>query len=513
MWGPGLFQTSISLDRNAGQPPEGASDSPRTGLPANVFLLSEGEHLDMNGELLWWQGPEQAPRRFAVRNGGARVNLADWDALSEHAAALTVELDRSFPASVWSCSLANSGAGETRLLLELGKACGLSIQALDFDQVAIPHAKLELWGASQSLGPAQDCGPDGLWEGTVFQADRFTLTVSAQGYVPIGMRLPRPAAAHFSETVALPRVMAGGLVLDRRKHTREHSFGDQGNRMDLAPWSERMLGEAEQVAMLDPEFERVMWFVESERLSRVQPVVHVAQFHADAQGPPVATELVLKPLVNGGVRPARTKNEWPHELLAVDLLVGPSDAWLATALPDRLVLGVEHEGSAAVAQTAYRMPGKEPRFRFFVRPGWVRFVQLCTNPNFQFADYPPILASEWFEVKADSAAIAELDVQLEAGVFYSEYRFLDSAGRVHPGAGRIFGIASKPQRPGWSELLVRSPRPQTSYFREGGRAQLWLAGRSGVGYLISEALPVQRPKAGEPWNLVVSEQMLAKLGD
>ena len=466
--------------------------------------------------MIWWQGPERAPRRFAIRNGGARVNLADWAAFSEYATTLTVELDQSFPASVRSCSVASGGAGETRLLLELGKACALSIQAIDFDQVAIPYAKLELWGAEQSLGPAQDCGSDGFWEGTVYQADRLTMTVSAQGYVPIGMRFPRPAAAKFSETVSLPRVMAGGLVLDRRMHTREHSFGYQGGGLDLAPWSEELLLESEHAAKLDTEFERVMWFVESERFSRVQPVVHVAQFHADQQGPPIATELTLKPLVHGGVRLARSKSEWPQELVPIDLVVGPIDAWLAKALPDRLVLGVERENEAIVAQTAYRMPGKEPRFRFFVRPGWVRFVQLGGNPKFQFADYPPILASDWFQVKADAAgaaAVAQLDVQLEAGVFYSEYRFLDSAGREHPGAGRIFGIAAKPLRPGWSELLVRSPRPQTSFFREAGAAQLWLAGRSGVGYLVSKALPVLRPKAGEAWKVVVSEQMLAKLGD
>lgn len=511
MWGPGLLQTAISLD--PADPADHPAQESRPELPANVFLLSEGEHLDQNGELIWWQGPEREPRRFAIRNGGARVDLTDWDALTLDAHALTVELERSFPASVWSCRIAQGGAGETRLLLDLGKACALSIQALDFDQATIPHAKLELWGAQQSLGPAQDCGPNGLWEGSVFQADRLTLTVSAQGYVPIGMRLPRPAAAHFSETVALPRVMAAGMVVDQRQDTQDHCFGYSGGALDLAPWSERFLHDAEQAAKLNVDFERVKWFVEPERRNREHPVVHVAQFRVGQPDAPRATELVLQPLVQGNVHPARSKNEWPHELVAIDVLVGPSDAWLATALPDRLVLGVEHEGRAVVAQTAYRVPGNEPRFRFFVRPGWVRFLQLNSNPNFQFADYPPIRSSEWFELKAKGAAIAQLDVQLEVGVFYAEYQFLDPVGREHPGAGRIFGIAAKPARPGWGELLVRSPRPQTSYFRDGGTAQLWLAGRSGVASLITPTLPVHRPKAGEAWQVVVSELMLAKIGD
>jgi hypothetical protein len=512
-WAPGLFQTSVPLDRAEDALPKQAPEPTQSGLPANVFLLSDGEHLAKNGVLVWWQGPERAPRRFEIRNGGARVGLADWAALNEQATALTVELEQSFPAAVLSSSVANGGAGETRLLLDLGKTCALSIQAIDFDHEVIPCAKLELWGADQSLGPAQDCGPTGHWEGTVFQADRLTLTVSAQGYAPIGMRFPRPAASRFSETVALPRIMAGGLVLDRRQNTLNHSVGYAGWGLDLAPWSEGFLREAELSIKLGAENERVLWFVEPECLYRNQPVVHVAQYRADRQGPPIATTLALKPLVGGSVRLARTENDWPQELVAIDLVVGPRDAWLARALPDRLVLGIEREDEAVVAQTAYRVPGNEPRFRFFVRPGWVRFLQLGGNPNFQFADYPPILASDWFQVKTDAAAIAQLDVLLEPGVFYSEYRFLDSAGRVHPGAGRIFGVAAKPSRPAWSELLVRSPRPQTSYFRAGGTAQMWLAGRSGVGYLISDALPVLRPTAGEAWKIVVSEQMLARLGD
>jgi len=80
-------------------------------------------------------------------------------------------------------------------------------------------------------------------------------------------------------------------------------------------------------------------------------------------------------------------------------------------------------------------------------------------------------------------------------------------------AGRIFGIAQKPRRPAWGEILVRSPRQQTSYFREGGTAQLWLAGRSGVGYSITKTQPVRRPQAGSAWELVVSEEMLARIGE
>ncbi len=504
-----MFRSSISSEVNTEREPEPVRDD----FSANVFLLSEGQHLENDGVLVWWQGPNQQPRRFAIQDGGARVDLVDWGALKEGADSLTVDLNECFPASVLSCSVASGGASETRLLLELGIACALSVQAVDFDHQAIPHAKLELWGARQSMGPALDCGADGLWEGTVFQADRLSLTVSALGYVPIGMRLPRPAASHFSETVALPRILAAGLLVDRRKNTRHHPFGYSGGSYDLAPWSAHLLREAEQSMPYDAENERVVWLTEPERADREAPVVHMAQFRVGVQADPIAMELPLKPLVHGKVRPVRAKNEWPRELVPMDLIVGPSEAWLATALPDRLVVGVEREGQAVVAQTAYRVPGDEPRFRFFVRPGWVRFVQLGNTPSFQAADYPPILASEWFQVKMDDASVAQLDVQLEAGVFYSEYRFLDSVGREHPGAGRIFGIAPKPKRPGWSEILVRSPRPQTSYFREGGTAQLWLAGRSGVGYLVTEAQAVRRPQAGQPWEVVVSHEMLARIGE
>jgi hypothetical protein len=515
-WGPGLFRTAISLGPLApidGDQAEEVVQAARNGLPANVYLLAEGEHVQKNGTLTWWQGPARAPRRVAVRNGGARLSVADWDALKEQTQTLTVELENSFPASIRSCSVASSGAGTTRLLLELGKPCALSIQAQDFDGAPIPHAKLELWGAEQSLGPAQDSGPLGCWEGTVYQADRLTLTVSAQGYVPIGKHFPRPAAARYADTVVLPRVIAGGLVLDRRQDTFRHATGYLGAGQDLAPWSTELLQAAEQRVQLDPEYERVLWLVESERPNQAEPIVHIAQFRVDAQQAPLVSAVRLKPLLTARVRPLREANEWPRELVAVDLLIGPRDAWLARALPDRMVLGIEREGEKVLAQTGYRVPGEAARFRFFVRPGWLRFVPLGKQANFQRADYPPILASEWFEAESPDAAVAQLDVMLEPGVFYSEYGFLDQAGREYPGAGRIFGVAAQPRQPGWSELLVRSPRPQTSYFREGGTAQLWLAGRSGVGYLASESLAVARPKAEQPWQVVVSDAMLARIGE
>ena len=279
-WGPGLFRSPISTEIHS----KGDSAPARGGFPANVFLLSEGEHLEKDGVLVWWQGPEHEPRRFAIQDGSARVDLVDWAALNEHASSLTVELEQSFPASVLSCSVASGGASETRLLLELGKACALSIQAFDFDHQAIPHAKLELWGAIQSMGPALDCGENGIWEGTVFQADRLSLTVSAMGYAPIGMRFPRPAASRFSETVALPRIMAGGLVVDRRQNTQHHSFGYQGGSYDLAPWSEHSLRNAERDIKFDAENERVLWLTEHERYDRGAHLWHRTEAKAAGLG-------------------------------------------------------------------------------------------------------------------------------------------------------------------------------------------------------------------------------------
>lgn len=522
VWGPGLFERQLAKRTDAHSIASAAAEAEPKGapvselgpaeLPRNVYLLAEGERLHQNGEVLWWQGPGRAPRRFPVHEGATHISVLEWPELSRDLSTMEIALYECFPAAVQRISTASFAERSGNLMfLDLGKACVLRVQAVDFRNRPIANAKLEAWGANHSYGSAQDCGPAGEWRGTIFQADDVSLTVSAEGFAPCGVRMPRPAAGSYSEQVPLPRILAGGIVLDRQQDTLYQAVGGSGWPLDLTPWSEERLAQAEARAGVDADFERVMWFTEYERYGWAPPVIRVYQSEAHGMSEPIVTELVLRPVLDEELQAQRVPNDFAQTLLPVEVVLGPDEALLSGTPPDRLVLGIDRGESAIVAQAGYRVAGDAPRYRFFVRPGWMRFVSLNEIREHFAADYPPIVSSDWFVVPGNRGEPTKIELELERDAFYAEYRFLDEAGRAYPGAGRLYGVARNPVEPRWSPHLVRSPRALTSYFRDRGEARLWLARRNGVASLVDESFSIRRPAKGQALEVVVTPAMLAKL--
>jgi len=487
-------------------------DTPVDAIALKV--IASGNVLAVDG-FLQFAGNKMKILRPSVMNGVAHVGATELENLSEKKTAVWFFPEGGLPTIVIDKSVVQKEDEATCLELNVGLSKHVTVEAVDLSGQPVPGGKISVYGGYSNPGSEPFCDSNGKWSGVVYGDSTLELTVDALGYGLGNARVRLEENAASTVSVHLGRLLAYGLVLDRRERftlmaiSQVNSFtpGDRTRYADT-------ISQIEEGAHINPVNEYVKWTVilETHFVEDWARDVEVTLTNKGDTETPVTMTIQYQHLVASEFELFRfPSHSWPLELNAVDVELSSSDPVALGVLPDFLVLGWREEdvvGGNIGVKRGRRVDTEAPIYRFFLPAGTYSIVELASPSREKLEAFAPTLSgSPKVSVPGGGSMPVQILGQLEAGWFCTHYVVQDNSG-IPVAVGWIM---REERQVGQSRFSIIPPsgKYKTRFFHRDRDYSLWMAPLAG-GPLIEfgESLSVSIDRPAELISIVVDRQLI-----